>query len=120
MISSAIFNILSWCEIIIVEPFISLLSSSNISIKLLKLHKSIPASGSSNIVSIASLSTTVAISILFNSPPDKEPFTSLSTYSFAHNPTFDNISHASALFMRFFAAIFNRSYTVIPLNLTGC
>ena len=87
---------------------------------MLKLHKSIPASGSSNIVSFVCLNATVAISILFNSPPDSEPFTSLSTYSFAHNPTFDNASHASFLVICFFDAIFNKSYTVIPLNFTGC
>jgi hypothetical protein len=46
---------------------------------LLKLQISIPASGSSNIVSFAFLTATVAISILFNSPPDNELLTSLST-----------------------------------------
>ena len=93
---------------------------SNISIKLLKLHRSIPASGSSNNVSFVCLTATVAISILFSSPPDNVPFTSLSTYSFAHSPTCDNISHASFFVICFFDAILNKSYTVIPLNFTGC
>ena len=79
-----------------------------------------PASGSSNIVTFEFLTATVAISILFNSPPDNELFISLSTYSFAHNPTFPNILHASAFVISFPEDSFIKSYTVIPLNLTGC
>ena len=45
-----------------VVPFVFSLISSNILIKLLKLHKSIPASGSSNIVKLEFLTATVAFS----------------------------------------------------------
>ena len=114
------FNIFSWCEIINVVPLVSFLMFSNTLIKLLKLHKSIPASGSSNIESFEFLTATDAISILFNSPPDSEFVISLSIYSFAQSPTFDSISQAFALFMSFPVDSFNKSNTVIPLNFTGC
>ena len=38
----------------------------------------------------------------------------------AFMPTFDNISHASFFVIAFFDAILSKSYTVIPLNFTGC
>ena len=69
--SSAIFKILSWWDITIVVPLIIFLMSSNISVNLLKLQRSIPASGSSNTVSDEFLAITDAISILFSSPPVK-------------------------------------------------
>ena len=49
------------------------------SVKFRKLHRSIPASGSSNTDSTAFLASTVAISIRFSSPPDRLAFTSRST-----------------------------------------
>ena len=80
-----------------VIPFFSTLNSLNISVKYLKLHKSIPASGSSKILIWGFLAIIVAISILFNSPPDRDLFNSRSIYSLAHKPTFDNIAQASFL-----------------------
>ena len=71
-------------------------------------------------VSLASLNATVAISILLSSPPDKELSISLSTYSLAHNPTFDKTEQDSALVKSLFDDILSKSCTVIPLNLTGC
>ena len=99
-----------------VVPLIVFLICSKTSIKFPKLHKSIPASGSSKIVNLAFLSATVAISILFNSPPDNDPLISLSTYSLAHSPTFDKTLQASTFVKFLLADIFKISYTVIPLN----
>ena len=79
--------------------------SSKIFIKLLKLHKSIPASGSSNIVSFEFRTATVAISILFSSPPESELLISLSTYSLAHKPTLDKISQASFFWLYLYQLI---------------
>ena len=98
----------------------SLCIFSNTDIKLLKLHKSIPASGSSNIVSFDFLAASIAISILFNSPPDNPLFTSLFKYSCAHSPTSAKMSQASQTFILFPADISIKSFTVNPLNLTGC
>lgn len=46
-------------------------------IRLLKLHKSIPASGSSNKESFVPLAIIIAISIRLSSPPESEALTSL-------------------------------------------
>ena len=93
----AIFNILSWWEITIVIAWELFSISLNISAKLWKLHKSIPASGSSKIPSKGLRAKTLAISILFNSPPDKELFISLSKYSGEVIPTLFNKFKASSL-----------------------
>ena len=88
-----------------VVPVALVPNSLNMPVKYLKLHRSIPASGSSKIETSGHLAIMVAISILFNSPPDKLLFNSLSIYSFAHNPTLDKILQASFLVTSLFVAI---------------
>ena len=72
--------------------------SSNISVNLLKLQRSIPASGSSNTVSDEFLAITDAISILFSSPPESDEETSLSKYSLEQSPTLDKLLLLKLLF----------------------
>ena len=50
-----------------------------VSVSRAKLHRSMPASGSSKIIRSASLARTVAISMRLTSPPDREASTSRST-----------------------------------------
>lgn len=76
-ISSAIFKILSWWEMMMMEPLVFSLMRSNTWIRFWKLHRSIPASGSSNTESFVPLARTVAISMRFSSPPERLAFTSL-------------------------------------------
>ena len=52
-------------------PLLFFLIRSNTWIRFWKLQRSIPASGSSKTESFAFLAITVAISILFNSPPER-------------------------------------------------
>ena len=84
--------------------------------RLSRLQISIPASGSSKRVTLVPLASTVAISILLSSPPDRLALTSRLIYSLAHKPTADRYSHASpvlnALSLKlslFLAAILRRS-----------
>ena len=85
-----------------------------------KLHKSIPASGSSYIDIFEFLAISEAISILFTSPPDKELSTSLFRYSLEQSPTFDKYSQHSSSDKLLPAANCNNFSTVTPLNLGGC
>ena len=85
-----------------------------------KLHKSIPASGSSYIASLGFLAINEAISILFNSPPDKDASTSLFKYSFEQSPTFVRYSQQAVSFNLLPDARLRSFLTVTPLNLGGC
>ena len=58
------------------EPLVVSRIFSNTWIRFWKLQRSIPASGSSNTESFVPRARTVAISIRFNSPPDRLPLTS--------------------------------------------
>ena len=105
---------------IIIEPLMSSCIFSNTEIRLLKLHKSIPASGSSKIVSFDFFAASIAISILFNSPPERPLLTSLFKYSCAQRPTSARTSQASHTLILLPADISIKSFTVRPLKRTGC
>ena len=77
MISSAIFNMRSWCEMMSMALSLMLARMPwNTSIRFWKDHRSMPASGSSNTDRAVPLASTVAISTRFSSPPDRLAFTS--------------------------------------------
>ena len=76
MIRSAIFRIRSWWEMMMIEPCVFSCMFSNTRIRLLKLHRSMPASGSSKIDSFVPRAMIIAISMRFSSPPDSDAFTS--------------------------------------------
>ena len=85
-----------------------------------KLHRSMPASGSSKTENFVPRASIMAISIRFSSPPDSDALTSRFTYSLAHSPTSDRYSQASPMESGFPAASVSRSRTVSPLKRTGC
>ena len=85
-----------------------------------KLHRSIPASGSSKMQSLCGLASTDAISSRFISPPERVASISLLKYSFAHKPTrLNRLQQVSSESFSPAAKFKNRS-TVIPLKRGGC
>ena len=93
---------------------------SNCFTSMEKLQRSIPASGSSNTLTLWSFASTVAISTLFFSPPERVASTSRSRYSFAQRPTLLNSLQLTGSGSSFPAARFSSLRTVIPLKEAGC
>ena len=78
------------------EPCSVLRRLWNTVMRLLKLHRSMPASGSSKMDSREWRKSTVAISMRLISPPERVALTSRSMYSRAHRPTWLSTSQSLA------------------------
>ena len=66
------------------------------------------------------LAVIMAISMRFNSPPERLAFISRSIYSFAHSPTSERMLQISETDILRPAASVIKSFTVSPLKCTGC
>ena len=119
-ILSAISSMRSWWEMMSMLPFISSYIFSNTAMRLEKLQRSMPASGSSKSESLVPRASMVAISMRLSSPPERLAFTSRFIQSRAHIPTRLRQSQASPTESLRPAASLSRSYTCMPLKRTGC